>query len=72
VSTTEAPADPRWTWAPILLAPLSGSLLLADRALEGTPRTVARVVLVVAIVAAVAWGGSLFRGTRRGSDGEER
>ena len=67
MTTNAAPADQRWTWAPILLAPLSGSMLLADRVLEGTPQTVARVVLVAALIAAAAWCGSLFRGAPRGS-----
>lgn len=61
------PADPRVS-APSILAVLSGSLLVADRALAGTAQTVARIVLVIAVIAASAWCGRVVWGVGRTGD----
>lgn len=64
--------DTRSTLGPALLAVLAGTLLLADRALDGSAQTVARILLLTAVLAATAWVGSGFRGANRASsDGEK-
>jgi hypothetical protein len=62
--------DPRVTLAPALLAALSGALFLADRVLDGAVLTVARVVLLVAVLAATAWCGSVLRTAKRADTGD--
>jgi hypothetical protein len=67
--TDRTSTDPRFTWAPALMIVLSGTLLLADRALDGPAQTVARIVLLTAVLAATAWCGSGLRGSRRADTG---
>lgn len=62
----DASQDLRLTLAPALMAVLSGLLLLAEGALDGAAKTVGRIVLLAALMAATAWCGSRFRAT--GSD----
>lgn len=52
--------DLRLTLAPAVLAVLAGTLFLADRAFDGAAQTVARIVLLTALIAATAWCGSRF------------
>lgn len=57
--------DPRLTVGPALMVTLSATLWLADRALDGAAQTVARVVLLAAVLATTAWCGSVLRGADR-------
>ena len=63
--------DLRATLAPAVLAVLSGTLFLADRALEGTAQTVAWVVLLTSVLVALAWFGSAARRST-GTDPDSR
>lgn len=70
--TDRASPDLRLTLAPAVLITLSGTLVLADRALEGPVQLVARIVLLAAVIAASAWCGSRFGHPKRSlRDGQD-
>lgn len=70
--TDRASTDLRLTLAPAVLATLSGTLVLADRALDGPVQLVARIVLLAAVLAATAWCGSRFGHAKRSvNDGQD-
>ena len=70
--TDRTSTDLRLMLAPALLVGLSGTLFLADRVLDGPAQTVARIVLLAAVLAAAAWCGSWFRRAERfGNDGQD-